>query len=177
MFHSNTELLIDYWRSLAVGEGAPARADIDPARFAALAPRAFIAAYDAGDLRFRFAGEALIDLHGRALRGQAVASLWRPICRRRLAGLIDAALAASEPLVVAAEAWTASAQRLRLEVLFAPLTNSSGEIDRCLGLYQSSGGAWSGPVGELAICGAYGVADEDPAAHLRLAAVDGRLIA
>jgi hypothetical protein len=177
MFHSNTELLIDYWRSLTGGRGAPPRGEIDPACFASLAPRTFVAAREHGEVRFRFAGEQLIDLHGRQLRGEAVVQLWRLVHRRRLAWLIEAALAAGEPLVVAAETWTDEAARIRLEVLFAPLANRLGAVDRCLGLYQLIGGFWPGPIGELALAGPYGVADESPAAHLRLAAVDGRRIA
>jgi hypothetical protein len=176
MFHSNTELLIDYWRGLSADGRVPARAAVDPGDFAPLAPRAFVAGLERGELTFRLAGEELIGLHGRYLAGEAVANAWRLVHRRRLAGLVGAAVASGEPLVLAAEGCTSS-QRLRLEVLLAPLTSAGGQVDRCLGLYQLTRGVWAGPIGELAIIGAFGVADEPRRVHLRLAAVDGRLIA
>src|SRR5580692_2586946 len=56
MLHSNTELLIDYWRGRRGGRPMPRRADIDPTGFAALAPQAFIALREpSGDVSFRLA--------------------------------------------------------------------------------------------------------------------------
>jgi hypothetical protein len=187
MFHSNTEWLIDYWRGLRddgkqggsprAPARAPARALVDPSGFVGLAPRTFIAAIGPqGDFELRLAGEMLIDLHGRQLRGEPLARLWRPIHRRRLAGLLEASLAAGEPLVASAEAWGRDAAHVRLEVLFLPLAGASGVADRFLGLYQPMTSAWRGPVGELALLGGYGVADEAPSFQL-LAAVDGRQLA
>jgi hypothetical protein len=175
MFHPNTERLIDYWRDLRVEQPIPARAAVDPSGFVALAPRTFIANRDArGEFELRLAGETVIDLHRRPLRGETLASLWRLIHRRRLAGLLEAALAAGEPLVISAEAWGPEAAHLRLEVLFLPLVGPDGVADRFLGLYQPISGASRGPISELAVLGAQGVADETLPFHLRLAAVDGR---
>jgi hypothetical protein len=178
MFHSNTELLIDYWRSLRGEDAVPARASVDPAGFVALAPRIFIAARDKRDeFALRLAGESLIELHGRRLQGQALGQLWRLAHRRRLAGLLEGALAAGEPLVISAEAWTVAASHLRLEVLFLPLAGPAGVADRFLGLYQPTAGVWRGPIGELTLLAALGVADETQQTHLRLATLDGRRIA
>jgi hypothetical protein len=178
MFHSNTERLIDYWRGLRVDRPAPSRATVDPSGFVSVAPRTFIASRDArGEFELRLAGEMLIDLHGRQLRGEELGRLWRPIHRRRLAGLLEAALAACEPLVISGEAWGRDAAHIRLEVLFLPLAGPAGIADRFLGLYQPTTGVWRGPVGELALLGGYGVADETLPFHLRLATVDGRQLA
>jgi hypothetical protein len=175
MFHPNTELLIDYWRDLRVDQPIPARAAVDPSGFVPLASRTFVAARDArGEFELRLAGEMVIDLHGRQLRGEPIGRLWRPIHRRRLAGLLEATLTAGEPLVIAAEAWGAEASRLRLEVLFLPLLGPGGRADRFLGLYQPVSGVWRGPVSELALMAGHGVADETLPFHLRLASVDGR---
>ena len=76
--------------------------------------------------------------------------------------------------MIAAEAWSPDAARLRLEVLFLPLRGPDGIADRFLGLYQSISGVWRGPVRELALLAGHGVADETLPFHLRLAAVDGR---
>ena len=150
MFHSNTERLIGYWRGLRVDRPVPPRAAVDPSGFVAVAPRTFIASRDTrGEFELRLAGEMLIDLHGRQLRGEQLGRLWRPIHRRRLAGLLEAALAAGEPLVISGEAWGRDAVHLRLEVLFLPLEGVGGVADRFLGLYQPTTGVWRGPVGEL----------------------------
>jgi hypothetical protein len=178
MFHSNTEQLIGYWRRLRRDGAVPARAAVDPSGFVALASRTFVAARAAdGEFEFRLAGEMVIDLLGRPLRGAGLAVGWRAVHRRRIAGLLEAALTAGEPLVIAAEAWTRDASHLRLEVLFLPLSGPHGAADRFLGLYQPVAGKWRGPIGELALVGAHGVADDMLRAHLRLAAVDGRQIA
>jgi len=178
MFHSNTELLIDYWRRLRGPDAAPAHAAVDPAGFAGLAPRAFVANRDKdGEFELRLAGEAVIDFYGRPLRGVTLGDLWRLAHRRRLAGLLKATLGACEPLVVTAEAWTTETSNLRLEVLFLPLTGASGAADRFLGLYQPTSGIWRSPIGELALISADGVADEMTRSHLRLATLDGRRIA
>jgi hypothetical protein len=175
MFHPSTERLIDYWRDLRVDQPMPARAAVDPSGFVALAPRAFIASRDSlGAFELRLAGEMVIELHGRQLRGEQVGRLWRPIHRQRLAGLMEAALAAGEPLVITAEAWSPDASRLRLEVLFLPLLGPDAIADRFLGLYQPISGVWRGPVSELALLAAHGVADETLPFHLRLVSVDGR---
>jgi hypothetical protein len=180
MFHSNTELLIDYWRGLRGDDAVPARAAVDPTGFVPVASRTFIAGRDSrGEFAFRLAGEMIIDLHGRPLHGQALTQLWRPLHRRRLAGLLENTLVAGEPLVIGAEAWTREPFHVRLEVLFLPLRGPGGTADRFLGLYQPSAGAWRGQVGELALLAAHGVADEDEMerSHLRLATLNGRQIA
>ena len=90
MFHSSTELLIDYWRRRRGPRPMPLRADIDPTGFVALAPRAFIAVREQTDVRFRFAGEAVIELCQRQLVGTSVLWLWRPEHRGRVSALLGA---------------------------------------------------------------------------------------
>ena len=117
MFHSNTERLIDYWRTLRGDLALPARSSVDPTDFVAMAPRTFIIARDdGGEFAFRLAGEQLIDLHDQPLHGEPLQKVWRQVHRRRLSSLLEAALAAGEPLVISAEAWSADAAHLRLEI-------------------------------------------------------------
>jgi hypothetical protein len=180
MFHSNTELLIDYWRAVRGADMLPARASVDPSGFVALASRAFVASrVRAGEFAFRLAGETVIDLHGQQLRGSQVGQLWRPLHRRRLSSLLETSLGACEPLVIAAEGWAGDGAHLRLEVLFLPLLGPDGDADRFLGLYQPTPGAGylRIRIGEMALLAAYGVADEIEPTHLRLATLDGRRIA
>jgi hypothetical protein len=178
MFHWNTERMIDYWRGLRRGPGAPARADIDPTAFADLLAHAFVVAWEDGDYRFRLAGEAVNDLQGRSLAGVALPALWRPAHRRHLVSMLAAALRDAQPLVIGAEARIeAAAQPRRLELLFAPVTGGDGGADRFLGLVQPLSGRDAGRAGELAIRSVDGVNGRPAPAPLRLAALDGRRIA
>jgi len=181
MFHLNTELLIDYWRGRRGERAVPARSDIDPAAFFALTPQAFIAVREPdAAFRFRLAGEAVIDLHGRALRGSDVLDLWRPGHRQPLARGLDAALDNASFLVVSATAPGGPDETVRLEILFAPLTGSAGVTDRFLGLYQllrPRPPLQNRPIEPLAIHGLNGVDANPKRPGLRLAALDGRRIA
>ncbi|HWA63697.1 MAG TPA: PAS domain-containing protein [Caulobacteraceae bacterium] len=178
MFHSNTELLIDYWRARRGEARLPPRAGIDPADFAALLPQTFIASREApGVYPLRLAGERIIDLHGRSLRGENVVNLWTRAHRIELQTALEGALREPSPLVVSAEGRNDEGEALRLEVLFAPIAGASGKADRFLGLYQptSTLRLQRRPIRELMIR-AVGGADIAPP-RLRLAALDGRRIA
>jgi hypothetical protein len=147
----------------------PSRAELDPGCFAAHAPRAFVAAREMSDVRFRLAGEDLIELVGRTAAGGSVLALWRPEHRGRVNALLGASLIAGEPMVIEAEgvATARDAQALRLEMLFAPLIGPEGVADRFLGLCQPLAGSAHGPVAGLAILAVNGHAAGR--AHLRLA--------
>jgi hypothetical protein len=152
------------------------RADIDPTGFPGLAPRAFIAVREMTDVRFRLAGEAVIELCRRQLTGRSVLELWRPEHRGRVSALLGAVLISGEPMVIGAESELDDGIFMRLEMLFAPLIGPDGIADRFLGLCQPTAGAGFGALGELAIL----TVDGHPVserAHLRLAAIDGRRIA
>jgi hypothetical protein len=183
MFHSNTELLIDYWRTRRAGRPMPRRADIEPSGFVRLAPRVFVAQFEpGGDVRFRFAGEIIVELHGRSLGGESLLRLWRPDCRARLSKLLGAGLIHAAPMVIAAETPTNQAPMARLEVGFAPLIGPDGTPDRFLGLYQPLHSGWLGELGELSIqavngLASGGLASGGESARLRLAALYGRRIA
>jgi hypothetical protein len=181
MFHSNTELLIDYWRAKKGRAALPARVQVDPSEFAALLPQTFIAGRSgAGIYPLRLAGEFMVELHGRGLRGEDLAHLWIRQHRLELTAALEAALRDPEPVVISAEGRADDGPLLRLEVLFAPLSGPSGRPDRFIGLYQptSAAGAMSGrPVRELAIRAVGGAVIATDAPRLRLAALDGRRIA
>jgi hypothetical protein len=73
------------------------------------------------------------------------------------------------------EAAAGDGPRLRLEMLFAPLTAPDGVADRFLGLCQPLSGLACGPLADLTVAAVNGLASER--GHLRLAAVSGRRIA
>lgn len=178
MFHSNTEGLLEYWRRRRGERPVPRRTDIDVADFASLAPHVFIAETAlGGDVRFRFAGEAVAALRGAPLQGASLISLWAAEHRGRLSRLLARALADAEPLVVLAGAPTDGDDPCRFEWLFAPLSGPDGAHDRFLGLCQSTLACAAARIGPLAILALNGFADETRRANLRLAALDGRRIA
>ncbi len=181
MFHSNIELLIDYWRATRGDAPLPARADIDPADFSGLLPQVFIATRrDSGVYPLRLVGEFVIDLHGRSLRGEDLMRLWAPSHRIELQLALEQALRRRDPVVISAEAQTDEGVQLRLEVLFAPFAGPGDEADRFLGLYQpiSTVAALRGrPIRELMIRAVGGADTRLVGPRLRLAALDGRQIA
>ena len=179
MFDPNTERMLDYWRAQRGDLALPSRASIDPAGFAKLAPGVFIAELRMdGDIVFRFAGESVEELHGRPLKGVQLTSLWRPAHRRALALAIDASLANASPLVVGAHAAVAAGTGGVLEILFAPLAGANGVADQMLGFYQADRRSRpiDPPIRELWARRIDG-ADVRHRPNLRLAAVDGQLIA
>jgi hypothetical protein len=177
MFHSNTELLIDYWRARRGAAALPARAQIHPADFPALVPQVFIVGVgERGAWPIRLAGEFLADVHGLRLRGGDLIGLWAPNHREALRKGLAAALSASRFLVVRAEADAGDGEVCALEILFAPLSGPSGVADRFLGLYQPIGRPPRVGVrlGKLRMRDISGGAATPASGGLRLAAMDGR---
>jgi hypothetical protein len=156
----------------------PRRADIDPSGFVALAPQVFIAQRESdGDVVFRLAGEAIVELHAMPLGGESLLRLWRPDCRARLSMLLGAALIHAAPMAMRAEARNAQALPTEVEVLFAPLTAPDGSPDRFLGLYQPLRAGWLGALGPLSIVAVNGLSRSQERTRPHLAAIDGRRIA
>jgi len=130
----------------------------------------------------RLAGGFVADLHGVDLRSRNALSLVRERDRFSLHTALEAARRRPEPIVASVEALTEEAS-LPLEVLFAPLAGADGSPDRFLGLYQplaTTGRLRGLPVRELAIRAivSAGPANEEvPVPRLKLATLDGRLIA
>ncbi len=182
MFHSNTELLIDYWRERKGLDRAPARARINPADFASLLPQIFILGrLRPGQYGFRLVGGLVDDLHGGHLGATDPLKLWAPAYRASLQLALDAVCRQPEPLVIAAEGRARAGQTLGLEITLAPLTGPKGDIDRLIGLYQPTTPAaalMGQAIGTLVIrnitaAGSAGAVFP----RLKLAAMNGRQIA
>lgn len=178
-FHSNTQRLIDYWRSLGLAGGPPRRASVDPAHFSNLAPQTFVLGRSGvGMYPVRLAGGFVGELHGRDLRGLNGLNLFRERDRSNLQTALETARRRPEPVVATVHAHADNGAALALEVLFAPL---AGDPDRYLGLYQplSMVARLDGlPIRELAIGALRGVGpanEETP--RLKLATLDGRRVA
>lgn len=136
MFHSNTEALIAYWRSLSIGAAVPHRADFDPARVHELLPQIFMLELGTGALPFRLAGEFLIDLHGKPLRGVDFQTLFSAGGRRVVTQAALSALNDPDASVLTGEGWSAEGRSVGLEIVLAPLAGEGGRIERLVGLYQ-----------------------------------------
>ncbi|HEY5410590.1 MAG TPA: PAS domain-containing protein [Caulobacteraceae bacterium] len=178
MLHSNTELLIDYWRERKRGALCPARNAIDPSELSLLLPQVFILGRTApGRCVFRLAGGLVTDVHGRDMRHVDVLSLWTETDRPRLAAALEASRRAAEPLVATTEARSAKGA-VQIELTFAPLAADAAPYDRFLGLYQplESLSPLQAQPAELRLRHIASAA-EHLAPRLRLAAVDGRRIA
>jgi hypothetical protein len=182
MFHSNTELLIDYWREQKGSLRAPARASINPVDFASLLPQVFILGrVRPGQYGFRLAGGLVDDLHGGHLGGADPIKLWAPAHRASLQLALEAVCRQPEPLVIAAEGRARAGQMIKLEVVVAPLTGPKGYVDRLIGLYQPTTptiALMGQPIESLAIrnitsAGSAGASFP----RLKLAAMNGRRIA
>ena len=180
MFHSNTEQLIDYWRSRKGVDQTPERTAINPVDIAPMLPQVFmLGRLGPGQYRVRLAGGFITDLHGRELRGDDFLRLWDPAGRTALQLALEAVRRHPEPLVIETEA-RAGDGVMRLEILIAPLRGPSGQVDRLIGLYQPvtpAAALMGGIVRGLHIRGITATSTADPFPRLRLASIDGRRVA
>jgi hypothetical protein len=181
VFHSNTERLIDYWRSRG-GEGRlPTRMAVNPADFSDLIAQVFIVGRVAtGIYPIRLAGAFLGELHQRDLRQQNALSLFRERDKLEIKAALEAARRRPEPVVTTVEVPT-DGPSINMEVLFAPLATAEGSPERYLGLYQPLNmvSRLRGlPAREFAVRSiqSLGPANEETP-RLRLATLDGRRIA
>ena len=181
--HSNTEQLIDYWRSRGTPGSAPQRSAIDPSELTHVLPQIFILRRVAPrQFHFRLVGGLIADLHGRDLREEPFLKLWDEADRSQLSLALEAARRQAEPIVVDCQARTLDHGRLSLEMLLAPLTSADGQIDRLLGFYQplSPVTALAGrPLAALSLSHIRLMGSGRPMVpfpHLRLATVDGRSV-
>ncbi len=178
MFHSNTERLIGYWTSLKVDDRAPLRRAFDPAMVAELLPQVFMLEFASGALPVRLAGEFLIDLHGRPLKGVDFQDLFSDGGRRVVTQASLVVLNSPEPVVLEAEGFSEDDRVVQMEILLAPLAGEDGRPERLLGLYQPTSlvARLAGkPVVELQA--RLPMTSEGRVSHLKLAAVDGLRIA
>jgi hypothetical protein len=181
MFHSNTEQLIDYWRTRKGAAETPARVSINPVDLANVLPQVFLLGrLGPGQYRFRLGGGFLVDLHGRELRHSDFLRLWAPAARTPLQLALEAVRRHPVPLVIEVDA-RAGDGAMRMEVLIAPLRGATDQIDRLIGLYQPLGpisGLKGAVVRALHIRGiATTAASSEQFPRLRLASVDGRQLA
>ena len=181
MVHSNTQRMIDYWRSQGGFRGLPVRSAINPADFSTLMTQTFMLGRVAsGVYPIRLVGGLVADLHKRDLRGRNMLDLIGERDRFNLHTALETAWRRPEPIVATVEVLT-EGPSLAMEVLFAPLAGAGGAPDRFLGLYQPLGmvsrlrGLPAQPFAVRDIRGMGPANEETP--RLRLATLDGRHVA
>ena len=179
MLHSNTERLIDYWRERKRGAFSPARTSIDPTELSGLLPQVFILGRMApGRFVFRLAGGLVSQVHSRDLRRVDFLELWGAEDRPRLAAALEAARRGCEPVVAVVEARSLRGAA-RIELSLAPLLADTAPQDRVLGLYQPLEplAPLNDMPAELSLRHIASASERSAPPRLRLAAIDGRLIA
>ena len=181
VFHSNTERLIDYWRSRGGEGGLPTRMAVNPADFSDIMSQVFILGRVAtGIYPVRLAGGFVAELHQRDLRQQNALTLFRERDRLDLKAALEAGRRRPEPVVATVDVLT-DGPVLPMEILFAPLAAAPGSPERYLGLYQPLGmvARLRGlPARELALRDVVCLSPENvESPRLRLATLDGRRIA
>ena len=181
MFHSNTQQMIDYWRSKSGVSGRPVRADIDPTEFAKLAPQAFMLGRESsGIYPVRLSGALVSELHQRDLRGRNFLTLLDPLGRHEVQTALETGRRRPEPVVARIDALSDTAT-LELELLFAPIAGGRGSPERYLGLYQPISlvaALRDEPIRQLFVRDVQGVGHANEETHrLRLATLDGRWVA
>ena len=179
MLHSNTERLIDYWRERKRGAFSPPRSAIDPTELSGMLPQVFILGRTApGRFVFRLAGGLVTQVHSRDLRQVDFLDLWTGEDRPRLTAILEAARRGCEPVVAVAEA-RSSRGAAPIEMVLAPLLAETAPQDRMIGLYQplESLAPLADLPASLTLRHVASAAERATPPRLRLAAIDGRLIA
>jgi hypothetical protein len=182
MFHSNTERLIDYWRTRRGENPFPTRTEIDPGAFTDLLPQTFILGREApGRYPFRLSGGFVANLHGRELKGEQALPLWVASDRARIQSALELCRASADPIVINAQVIASEMEPFAMEIMAAPVANPEGDVDRYLGLYQPTGAlGWlqEGVHRLLSVDNVLSTASESELEpRLRLAVINGRQIA
>jgi hypothetical protein len=174
--------MIDYWAAHKGEFVAPARADIDPADFPDIITQVFMIGRErSGVYPIRLAGALMEDLHRRPLRNTDFMDLWTIGDRSRLQAAIEPAVLRGQALRAEALGRSLQGEEARLQIMMAPLTNGSGQIDRLLGFYQPISPLFrlqGQPIERLFLQDiAFAETGMATPAPLRIAAVDGRRLA
>jgi hypothetical protein len=180
--HSNTTRMLGYWEERRIRGAPPLRSTIDPADFAEVVTQAFLIGREQpGAYPFRLAGALMEDLHRGPLVGLDFLQLWANSDRMRIQGAVETAFMRREALIVTAHGRNLAGAQTKLEILLAPLADRHGKVERMLGFYQPVSPLFrlqDQPIERLFLLEiAFADGGDSVAASLRLASVDGRLIA
>lgn len=132
MIHSELRALYNYWNSLRAGGGVPRRLDIDPREMSCDARNLFILEdHGGGEIRFRLAGSALLDVFKMDFRGLDVRAIMGQSGRESFIALVQEVL--EDPGVGYARLSDPRDPRVRWEINLLPLQSWPGRINRVIG--------------------------------------------
>jgi len=195
--HSSTVSFLSYWRGLQdTPDRAPQRERFDPVSLKSLVPQMLMISCVDPAYRFRLSGGFLVAFHGFELRGTSFSLLFRKPFVKTLETALLMAQRRQQPLILKLSApWLArdairagediplsQSETVSFEICLCPMLNRDGEVDRFVGIYQTLTPMPSNPYGSI---GLYTLDSARifehhrlvRAAHLRLVAMEGRLIA
>jgi hypothetical protein len=130
-----------HWRDQRRGRFAPARSDINPAKFPKLLPYVWLVdveqAGETLDFRFRLGGERLIDFVGKRMTGKRInAYRHKPFFDNVAQVMTDCVrekLALHRPLAVASHE---KRKHLLTEALYLPLSDNGSDISQIIGAFE-----------------------------------------
>ncbi len=126
-----------YWSRLRNGRDVPDQTDIDPRQIKRLLSYTFILDCENPSRPvYRLAGTALCERFGFELKGTGFLAHWESQSGLSLAGLLQQALKARQPVCIASVAATADDGMVELETILTPVSFNGGEPTRFFGLVQ-----------------------------------------
>lgn len=128
-----------YWTDQRKGSLVPARADINPRGIEQVLPYAFVVERVApGIARFRIAGEHICDLMGMDVRGMPITTLIEPAGRPELVTVLEDVFKKPATARLGLTSQRSIARpKIDASLVFFPLTDNTGEINRALGCLVS----------------------------------------
>ncbi|MEM9782365.1 MAG: PAS domain-containing protein, partial [Pseudomonadota bacterium] len=140
MRHADNRALVRYWHALRGGRTCPDRAEVDPRHMLCDIGHLFILEdLGQGNIRFRLAGSALVDVFWMDLRGMPAQAIMAPEARESLRALISETLA--EPgighAILHRVGTDGAAGRAAWEIVLLPLRSDRGGIDRVIGAIRA----------------------------------------
>jgi hypothetical protein len=132
--HQNTKALFDYWNAVRNGKQAPRRTDIDPIAMKRWLASVFILQrLDRDHVIFRLAGTRLCSTFGREFREQNILAMFHGDCHRAVRSLLDEVVCGPYVGLAKVTAVTLDKREANGEMIFLPLADATGRIDRVLG--------------------------------------------
>ncbi len=126
--------LLEHWSELSRQDGVPARRALDPRRFGAALPHAFLLERVApGIARFRICGSHLRLLMGIETKGMPLTAFSAPGERGRFLSLTDTVFDRPAMVNLTLEARRAGHGPVPAEMLILPLRDRTGAVTRAVG--------------------------------------------
>ncbi len=134
MRHKTSQALYSYWNGLRGTRLAPRRFEIEPGLLGDVLPDTFILErHDAGTFPFRLAGTRMCERFKKEFRGHNFLGLWNGADTTTLRARLNTISVQGGVVLLLADAETASAKSVPIEVIVLPLIHNAAYADRFLG--------------------------------------------